>query len=219
MIKSWRCGSRTAEFSLQTVQLQVPQSRITEWPLLYTCSLAVSAVLSLWVRPRTIKVSLPEKKYLALLHNFNVRIPGRESLGTRLPDYEHVQWLVSYPGNIGLFLYMAWIQGWFTDITLCSEPFGFYQYSFADTWEKHCFQCIQTSNLLVRPFIDLEWDSALSWLWLFVVVGLLNPLDCPHHVRMEERSLYREGVVLDRPSGKKKKGSYADCGMRKVNFC
>lgn len=61
--------------------------------------------------------------------------------------------------------------------------------------------------------------SSLSWLWLFIVVGLLNPLDCPHHMRMEEHSLYREGVVLDRPSGKKKKGSYADCGMRKVNFC
>ena len=49
-------------------------------------------------------------------------------------------------------------------------------------------------------------------------VGLLSPLDCPHHMRMEEHSLYREGVVLDRPSGKKREGSYADCGMRKVSL-
>ena len=30
-------GSKTAEICPQTVQLQVPQSRIIEWPLLYTC--------------------------------------------------------------------------------------------------------------------------------------------------------------------------------------
>ena len=52
---------------------------------------------------------------------------------------------------------------------------------------------------------------------LFIPLGLLNPLDCPHHMRMDEHSPYREGVVLDRPGSKtKKKRSYADCGMRKV---
>lgn len=47
-------------------------------------------------------------------------------------------------------------------------------------------------------------------------VGLLNPLDAPHHMRMDEDVLYREGVVLDQPiktSGKG--GSYVNCGMRK----
>ncbi|XP_018420835.1 PREDICTED: putative methyltransferase C9orf114 homolog [Nanorana parkeri] len=44
--------------------------------------------------------------------------------------------------------------------------------------------------------------------------GLLNPLDSPHHVRIDEESEYREGVVLDRPT-KPGKGSFANCGMRK----
>ncbi|XP_069799291.1 putative methyltransferase C9orf114 homolog [Dendropsophus ebraccatus] len=44
--------------------------------------------------------------------------------------------------------------------------------------------------------------------------GLLNPLDSPHHVRIDEESKYREGVVLDRPT-KPGKGSFVNCGMRK----
>ncbi|KAM9324322.1 uncharacterized protein PAF06_000347 [Gastrophryne carolinensis] len=44
--------------------------------------------------------------------------------------------------------------------------------------------------------------------------GLLNPLDSPHHMRIDEESDYREGVVLDRPS-KPGKGSFVNCGMRK----
>ncbi|KAI1904743.1 hypothetical protein AGOR_G00008840 [Albula goreensis] len=44
--------------------------------------------------------------------------------------------------------------------------------------------------------------------------GLLNPLDSPHHMRVEEESEFREGVVLDRPS-KAGKGSFVNCGMRK----
>ncbi|XP_029468732.1 putative methyltransferase C9orf114 homolog [Rhinatrema bivittatum] len=44
--------------------------------------------------------------------------------------------------------------------------------------------------------------------------GLLNPLDIPHHMRIDEKSEYREGVVLDRPS-KPGKGSFVNCGLRK----
>nr|XP_057919432.1 putative methyltransferase C9orf114 homolog [Doryrhamphus excisus] len=44
--------------------------------------------------------------------------------------------------------------------------------------------------------------------------GLLNPLDSPHHMRIDEESEYREGIVLDRPS-RAGKGSYVNCGMRK----
>ncbi|NWH73309.1 CI114 methyltransferase, partial [Piaya cayana] len=43
---------------------------------------------------------------------------------------------------------------------------------------------------------------------------LLNPLDSPHHMRVDEDSEYREGVVLDRPT-KPGKGSFVNCGMRK----
>ncbi|KAJ8339156.1 hypothetical protein SKAU_G00359420 [Synaphobranchus kaupii] len=44
--------------------------------------------------------------------------------------------------------------------------------------------------------------------------GLLNPLDSPHHMRVDEAAEFREGVILDRPS-KAGKGSFANCGMRK----
>ncbi|XP_070811965.1 putative methyltransferase C9orf114 homolog [Pituophis catenifer annectens] len=44
--------------------------------------------------------------------------------------------------------------------------------------------------------------------------GLLNPLDSPHHVRMDEESEYREGIVLARPT-KPGQGSFVNCGMRK----
>ncbi|XP_062268703.1 putative methyltransferase C9orf114 homolog [Platichthys flesus] len=44
--------------------------------------------------------------------------------------------------------------------------------------------------------------------------GLLNPLDSPHHMRIDEESEYREGIVLDRPT-KPGQGSLVNCGMRK----
>ncbi|KAL7376553.1 hypothetical protein ABVT39_010352 [Epinephelus coioides] len=44
--------------------------------------------------------------------------------------------------------------------------------------------------------------------------GLLNPLDSPHHMRIDDESQYREGIVLDRPI-KQGKGSLVNCGMRK----
>ena len=53
-------------------------------------------------------------------------------------------------------------------------------------------------------------------------VGLLHPLNCPHHMKQDEWSEYREGVVLDRPSKKKKTGSYVNVGLTKdarVDLC
>lgn len=50
------------------------------------------------------------------------------------------------------------------------------------------------------------------------VSGLLNPLDSPHHMRIDEEAKFREGVVVDRPC-KAGKGSFVNCGMRKVCVC
>ncbi|XP_044634564.1 putative methyltransferase C9orf114 homolog isoform X1 [Equus asinus] len=47
--------------------------------------------------------------------------------------------------------------------------------------------------------------------------GLLNPLDSPHHMRQDEESEFREGVVVDRPT-RPGQGSFVNCGMKKV-FC
>ncbi|XP_072518829.1 putative methyltransferase C9orf114 homolog [Salminus brasiliensis] len=44
--------------------------------------------------------------------------------------------------------------------------------------------------------------------------GLLNPLDSPHHMRIDDEAEFREGVVMDRPC-KAGKGSLVNCGMRK----
>lgn len=45
--------------------------------------------------------------------------------------------------------------------------------------------------------------------------GLLNPLDCLHHLKVDDVSQYREGVILRRPI-KDKDGSWADIGLYKV---
>lgn len=76
-------------------------------------------------------------------------------------------------------------------------------------------------------FMCSSLESCAKCQWLKEVphwTGLLNPLDCPHHMRIDEESEYREGVVVDRPvKASGKKGSFVECGMRKVNvpsnFC
>lgn len=50
------------------------------------------------------------------------------------------------------------------------------------------------------------------------LVGVLNPLDCPHHMRIDDQAKYREGVVLDRPTKSKAQGgSYVNAGMRQAS--
>jgi len=72
---------------------------------------------------------------------------------------------------------------------------------------------------LARILQYLETPSYLRKL-LFPVhkdlqyTGLLNPLDAPHHMRLDEMSLYREGVTIDKPV-KQGAGSFVTCGLRK----
>lgn len=47
--------------------------------------------------------------------------------------------------------------------------------------------------------------------------GLLNPLDSPHHMRQDEESEFREGIVVDRPT-RPGHGSFVNCGMKKVGM-
>lgn len=44
--------------------------------------------------------------------------------------------------------------------------------------------------------------------------GLINPLDSPHHLKADEESNFREGVILDKPV-KAGKGSYVYVGLKK----
>ncbi|KAM4528029.1 putative methyltransferase C9orf114 homolog [Odontesthes bonariensis] len=75
--------------------------------------------------------------------------------------------------------------------------------------------CIQLARIL-------QYVECPQYLrkWFFPVhkdlqyAGLLNPLDSPHHMRIDEESEYREGIVLNKPP-KQGKGSLVNCGMRK----
>ena len=51
-------------------------------------------------------------------------------------------------------------------------------------------QYLECPQYLRKYFFPVHDDLKL--------VGLLNPLDSPHHLRKEEISVYREGVVLEK---------------------
>jgi len=65
-------------------------------------------------------------------------------------------------------------------------------------------QYCECPQYLRRDFFPMHSDLQFS--------GLLNPLDAPHHVRAEDRSPYREGIVLDKKS--EKGNSMVNCGVR-----
>ncbi len=46
-------------------------------------------------------------------------------------------------------------------------------------------------------------------------VGLLSPLEAPHHFKINDEWEFREGVVTDIPC-KENKGSWIDIGLRNV---
>lgn len=56
----------------------------------------------------------------------------------------------------------------------------------------------------------------LVFLWRYFYVhyvkGILNPLDCPHHMRQDDVSRYREGVV----TGGAETSSLVNCGLHQV---
>ncbi|TMW62299.1 hypothetical protein Poli38472_009792 [Pythium oligandrum] len=67
-------------------------------------------------------------------------------------------------------------------------------------------QYLETPQYLRRALFPMHSDLSCA--------GLLNPLDCPHHLRGTEWSVYREGVVVDRPL-KEKEGSHVNVGLQR----
>lgn len=67
-------------------------------------------------------------------------------------------------------------------------------------------QYLETPQYLRRALFPMHSDLSAA--------GLLNPLDCPHHLRSHEWSVYREGVVTDRPL-KDKEGSHVHIGLQR----
>ncbi|CAJ0904154.1 700_t:CDS:2, partial [Entrophospora sp. SA101] len=70
-------------------------------------------------------------------------------------------------------------------------------------------QYLETPQYLRKDLFPVHKDLKYA--------GLLNPLDCPHHVRQEEKSQYREGVVIDtKPKGME--GALVNAGLKKVSI-
>ena len=67
-------------------------------------------------------------------------------------------------------------------------------------------QYLETPQYLRKLLYPMHHDLQFA--------GLLNPLDTPHHMRVDEETTFREGIVLDRPV-KQGKGSLVNCGTRK----
>lgn len=65
-------------------------------------------------------------------------------------------------------------------------------------------QFCECPQYLRRHFFPMHPDLQFA--------GLLPPIDAPHHVRAEDRSKYREGVVLDKIGSNG--GSFVNCGIR-----
>lgn len=58
--------------------------------------------------------------------------------------------------------------------------------------------------------------SLLLLLLLLLLSGILNPLDCPHHMRQDVHAPYREGVVLEKPGARGK--ALVNCGLKEVCY-
>lgn len=74
-------------------------------------------------------------------------------------------------------------------------------------------QYLECPQYLRKNFFPVHRDLKFA--------GLLNPLDCPHHVRIDEYTPYREGVVLPKTtklpstSALTTHVSLVNCGLRK----
>jgi predicted SPOUT superfamily RNA methylase MTH1 len=81
-----------------------------------------------------------------------------------------------------------------------------FQKSDPQTFMARLLQYCECPQYLRRHFFPMHPDLQFA--------GLLAPVDAPHHVRAEDRSKYREGVVLEKKSPRPDGGSLVNCGIR-----
>lgn len=77
--------------------------------------------------------------------------------------------------------------------------------STSEEFMARLLQYCECPQYLRRSFFPMHPDLQFA--------GLLAPIDAPHHVRADERSKYREGVVLDKTSSNGNL-SLVNCGIR-----
>merc|ERR1719223_89594 len=74
------------------------------------------------------------------------------------------------------------------------------------TFMARILQYCECPQYLRRHFFPMRPDLQFA--------GLLPPLDAPHHVRILDRSPFREGVVLEKKGTRENAGSLVSCGIR-----
>lgn len=73
-------------------------------------------------------------------------------------------------------------------------------------------QYVETPQYLRKSLFPMHRDLRLA--------GLLAPLDCPHHLRLEDQSPYREGVCVEAPHWSKDRSlCYVYTGLRDPVGC
>ena len=84
------------------------------------------------------------------------------------------------------------------------ERFEYRPRSTHEEFMARLLQYCECPQYLRRVFFPMHPDLQFA--------GLLAPVDAPHHVRQEDRSKYREGVVMKKksPNG----NFYVNCGIR-----
>lgn len=79
------------------------------------------------------------------------------------------------------------------------------------TFLARVLQYLETPQYLRKALFPMHRDLRLA--------GLMPPLDCPHHLRFEDQSEYREGVTVDPPHWARRGGQnsvYVNVGLRDV---
>jgi predicted SPOUT superfamily RNA methylase MTH1 len=83
-------------------------------------------------------------------------------------------------------------------------------YGDANLFLARVLQYLETPQYLRKALFPFHPDLKYA--------GLLNPLDTPHHLRADERSVYREGVVMSKPVGAGGQGCWVDVGLKREAF-
>ncbi|GAC98463.1 ER to Golgi transport-related protein [Pseudozyma hubeiensis SY62] len=79
------------------------------------------------------------------------------------------------------------------------------------TFLARVLQYLETPQYLRKALFPMHRDLRLA--------GLMPPLDCPHHLRFEDQSEYREGVTVEPPHWARRGGQdsvYVNVGLRDV---
>lgn len=79
----------------------------------------------------------------------------------------------------------------------------------ASSFMAMILQYLETPQYLRKQLFPMHPNLRLA--------GLLPPLDCPHHLRFEEESPYREGIVVDEPHWAARAGQGQDGATVWVN--